>query len=152
VSDACDRIETPEQARERKAQARATRAAELEAARLAQSDIDLDALDDAKAKYGDTNVTVLHVPHIEGFPTFVLGRVPSTVEIKRYRDTIKPNKDNSPGDPVRACEQLAAVCRIYPESADVYKEMLDARPAIHVQLGGQCALLAAGSAEAQSKS
>jgi hypothetical protein len=76
--------------------------------------------------------------------------VPKPAEVKRYRSRIKPDSKGRPGDAVAAAEELAAVCRVYPDD-DTYAALCEARPGIHVQLGVAAIQLAAGQAEDQGK-
>ncbi len=128
---------------------RAARKAKLDEQHAEQLATDLEAVDALETEHGDSNVAVLRVPFTPGQPALCAARCPNTHEIKRYRDRIR--KDGGKGDPVAAAEEIAAVCRVYPD-ADTYKAMLDARPGIHVQLGVEAVKLASGQADADQKS
>jgi hypothetical protein len=129
---------------------RAKRKADLEKARDAQYEIDLEALDELEIEYGDTNVKALSVPYSPGMPLLAVCRCPKPAEIKRFRARVKTKK-GVPGDQIAAAEELAGVCKIYPDS-EAYALMCDARPALHAQLGVAAVDLAVGSEEDEAKS
>lgn len=123
------------------------RRAERKAERQAQADEqycdDLEAIDSIDAATGDSNVAIVRVPYTVGQPVLIAARCPTPVELKRYRDMVKPRKDGSIPDAVAAAELVADVARIYPEP-DVYKEICKARPGVAAQLGLAALNLAVG--------
>lgn len=130
---------------------REARKAALREAQEEQRAADLEAVDALEVEHGDSNITLLDLPFTPGMPTLVAGRAPTTLEIKRYRDRVKPRKDGKPGDPVAAAEEIASVCRVYPD-ADTYAQVLEARPGVHIQLGLEVMKLATGRAQEDAKS
>lgn len=139
-----------------------TKLAEIEAKRAAyqaqckrdadeQKATDLEAVFALECERGDSNVTVLEVPYTEGLPVLVAARCPSGPEMKRYRDRCKSkNADRLLGDTVAAAEELAAVCRIYPD-VETYEKIKAARPGVHAQLGTAAVTLASGKADSEGK-
>ena len=77
---------------------RAARKAAAAAAAEAQREIDLEAIDALETTIGDSNVATIEIAHVPGLPVLLAVRCPRPVEIKRYRDEIKPRRDGSPGD------------------------------------------------------
>ncbi len=139
LPDALDQIEA----------SRAKRKAALAVAQRDQRVHDLKAVDELELRLGDSNVALLEVPFTPGLPTLAAVRCPTSTEIKRYQDRIKPRKDGST-EAIKAAEELAGTCLVYPE-AEVYAKLLEARPAIHVQLGAAAVQLAVGRAENEKK-
>lgn len=118
---------------------RAERKEALAAQRAAQYAIDLEAQDAAEVERGDGNVGVAEVARwLPGYPTLVLVRMPTSTEFKRYQDTVKPQGEKRYGDVVKAANQLADMCVIYP-SKDEYARMRDAFPGIHTAAGATAA-------------
>ena len=128
---------------------RAERKAKLAAQREEQLAVDIEALDAAELQHGDSNVVRIDVPYTPGLPTLALARTPRPVEVKRYRDSVRPKGDKAP-DAAAAAEQLAAVCRIYPD-AETLAKMAEARPGLNVQLGVAAVGLAMGAEAAEGK-
>lgn len=128
---------------------RAARKEALAKDREVQYALDLEALDGFEIEHGDSNVSTVRVPFTPGLPTMAICRCPKPVEMKRYRSRIK-SKKGVDGDPMLASEELAAVCRIYPDD-ETYNKMCEARPGLHVQLGTMAANLSMGSAEDDAK-
>lgn len=134
---------------------RAARKAEADAAELEQEITDLEAIDALEAQHGYNSVSVLRVPFLaEGLPVRVAVRTPLPVEIKRFRDTLKPRKDRRgndvQGDNVLANEQLGAACLIYP-APDVLAKLCEKRPALLSQLGQVATVLSVASEEESGK-
>ena len=138
--DAIDAIEARRAARKaaRAAEARAQLAADLEA---------LDALEEA---HGDSNLKRLDVPFTPGLPTLCVVRTPRPVEIKRYRDQVKPRGPGDVPDLTKAAEAVCAVALVYP-AADVFVKMCEARPGLAAQLGSVALSLALGAEAAEGK-
>lgn len=129
---------------------RAARKAELQAARDAQKAIDLEAIDALEVEHGDSNIATLEIPFSPDLPVMLAVRTPKPAELKRYRDRVKAKKDGTPGDPLMAAQEIAAVCIVYP-SKDVYAAVLEKRNGIDAQLGVLAVGLCAGKAEAEGK-
>jgi hypothetical protein len=129
---------------------RAARKEALQQAHDAQRVKDLEAIDALEIEHGDSNIATLEVPYTPDLPTMIAVRCPKPVEVKRYRDRVKPKKDGSPGDSLGGALELAAVCRVYPD-ADTYAALLEARPGVDAQLGLLAIQLSAGKAEAAGK-
>jgi hypothetical protein len=132
--------------------ARAARKAANAEAESAQRVADLDAIDVLEAQNGDANTQVVEVPFDarNPLPCLVLVRAPDETEMKRYRDTVKPRKDGSPGDPLEAARQLASACVIYPPR-EQYDAICKARTGLSVQLGLAAVNLSVGKVEAEGK-
>lgn len=133
---------------------RAAHKAETEKRRKAQRVIDLRAIMALETEYGDTNICTREVAYVEGLPTLIAGRTPQDPEIKRYRHRIasgrRPGQDPDPLAGVKASEEIADTCRVYPDE-ETYAKLRAARPGIHVQLGAECVKLATASAENEGK-
>ncbi len=129
---------------------RAARKAQLKADEEAQRLTDLEAVDALECEHGDSNIATLRVPFTPGLPVLLAVRCPNPVEVKRYRSEVKAKKDGTPGDNLKAAQDLCAVCLVYP-SKEVFAESLKARPGIDAQLGLLAAGLGAGAANAEGK-
>lgn len=130
---------------------RAARKAEQESKREAQLEKDLEAIDAIEVELGDSNVKVLELPYMgDGVPVAIACRTPKPIEFKRYQDTVRTKKDGKAGDPVLATEQLASVCRVYPDG-ETFAAMVEARPMLRMQLGTEAIKLAKAQAEEDSK-
>jgi hypothetical protein len=129
---------------------RAERRAKADAARDEQKAKDLEAIMLLEDKHGESNIATVEIGHTPGLPVVLAVRCPSPVEVKRYRDTVKPKRDGTPGDPLKAAQELAAVCLVYPD-AEVYKAVLEARPGTDSPLGVEAIKLSTGRAEAEGK-
>lgn len=129
---------------------RAARKAELEAQRKAQHEIDIEALDALEVEHGDSSVEAINVPFTPGLPTMVIVRAPKQVELKRYRDMVKPRKNGEQGDSVAAAEALASLCLLYPDR-ETFAKICDARPGVHAQSGATAIQLAVGKSSEEAK-
>lgn len=129
---------------------RAARKAEVKALHDAQRAVDLDAITDLEIEHGDANVGVIHVGYVEGLPSCVACRTPKPVELKRFRVRVTPKNDKDRPDSATAAEELAAVCRIYPDDA-TYAKLCEARPGLAIQLGSKAVALATGKEESEGK-
>jgi hypothetical protein len=117
----------------------------------AQRAIDLEAVFELECQHGDSNVSTIDIPHTDGLPTLVAVKCPKPEYIKRYRDTVKPKRDGSPGgDAVEAAETIASVCVVYPDPA-TYESVRAARGGVHVQAGLAALKLASGKAADEGK-
>ncbi len=125
---------------------RAARKADLQAQADTQRAIDLEALDAAEVKHGDTSVCYVDVPYTPGLPTMAIARLPKPVELKMYRSRLKVNGEKV--DLVaaqQAAADLGALVLEYP-SKEVFAEMCTARPDLQAQLGSRSTKLAQGKA------
>jgi hypothetical protein len=130
---------------------RAARKAQNQVEYETQRALDIEALDALEEEYGDSSVKALDVPHTHGLPTLIVARCALPVELQRYRDTVKPSADGrKTPDYVKAGEQLASRCRVYPDK-DTYAKMCEARPGIHLQLGVAALELATAREQAEGK-
>jgi hypothetical protein len=113
---------------------------------------DLDAIETVEASLGNTNVAILDVEYTAGLPACCACRTPSDPEMKRYRHSAKPKRQDEPltAHAAAAAEELAAVVLVYP-APDVFAEMCAARPGIKAQLGSLSLKLATGRAETEGK-
>lgn len=121
----------------------------------AQRAVDLEAYFSLKVEHGISNVAHVDLPYLPGLPTMVIVRAPVEYEVKRYRDRVRPPNGNQ-GDPIKAAEELASVCRVYPPKvdapgSDLYDAVQKARPSVHMQLGVVAIKLAQGVAAEQGK-
>jgi hypothetical protein len=129
---------------------RAERKAKVEAERNEQRAVDLEAIEALEIQHGDSSICMLEVPYTPGLPNLVAARCPNDAEVKRYRASVKPDKQGRPGNAVAAAEQLAALVRVYPDD-EAYAAICAARPGIHAQLGATALGLAVGKAEDEGK-
>jgi hypothetical protein len=105
------------------------------AASTAQHLVDLEAIDKLESEPDCGELAVLRLPsHTPGLPVLAAARAPRPVEVKRYRDSVKPNRKGDPPDYAAAATQLAAIVRVYPDK-EVYEAMCEACPGLPVQLG-----------------
>ncbi len=118
----------------------------------AQRVIDLEALNAAEIEHGDTSVCHIDVPYTPGLPTLVVGRVPGSAELKRYRAGMKvvPGEKLDLGATNEAAATLGGAVCIYPEK-DVFAKMCEARPDLKSQLGTRASKLAQGKAADEGK-
>jgi hypothetical protein len=131
--------------------ARAERKAALAAQREEQYAKDLDALDALEVKHGDDNVRRVDLnAWAPGLPTFVVVRMPTGIEFKRFQDMAKPRPDGKPGDPIKASHLLADVCVVYPEAED-YSRVREACPGAHIVAGTTAADMSAAKASEEGK-
>lgn len=132
------------------------RAAEAEAAEV-QEVADLTAIDALEERYGDSNVAVMTIAYVAGLPTKCACRAPAPAELKRYRDQVRPRREQKGGrerpadvDYVAPAEMLAVTTLVYP-SEDVFEKMCLARPGLAAQLGLQAVNLASAREEDEGK-
>lgn len=115
---------------------------------------DLEAIDALEAAQGDDEIAVVRVKAPAGMPAAVACRCPKPSELKRFRDRVKPQKDarNREVEPdhAKACEELAAVCLLYPDR-EAYDALCAARPGLAAQLGKEAVKLAVGAEESEGK-
>lgn len=117
----------------------------------AQRCLDLEALDALEQEHGDTSVKAIEIPYTPGLPTMVICKAAYAIALQRYRDSVKAQGDGRTPDYVKAGEQLASLCVVYPD-ADTYAKVREARPGVHLQLGMAALELATGRAQAEGKS
>lgn len=130
--------------------AREARKADLRKQWEAQRVIDLQAVDALEVEFGDSNIATLDVPYTPGLPTLAAVCCPSPAQVKRYQYRVKPKGKDGSSEAIEGAEELATACLKYPDK-ETYAKLLEARPAIHVQLGAAAVGLAVGSAEAKGK-
>lgn len=139
---------------EAKEAARKARKDKIAAAERRQRFDDLDKINELELSYGDNNIAIVPVLYVEGLPTMIAGRAPTDPELKRYRHRIaaarKPGQEVDPLASVKASEELADVCRVFPDD-DAYAKIRAARPGMHAQLGAACVRLALSSGDAEGK-
>lgn len=129
---------------------RAARKAALAEQEDTQRAEDLEALDALEVEHGDSNIAHVDVAFTPGLPTLAAVKAPSRNVIKRYRDRVKPRKNGQAGDPTEAAIELCGACRVYPD-AEVFAQMLEARPGLDSQLGLLALRLAVGVEEEKGK-
>jgi len=133
------------------AQRRAMRDA-LEKERRAQLVIDLRAVSDLEVEHGPSGIATLETNFAPGMPALVAVRVPDKKEMTRYQDTIKPTPEGKLGDFAKAYSQLGSLCLVYPErGSDLYKTLLEQRPAIKIEAGHKALKLGESRDEAEGK-
>lgn len=132
------------------AQREAKRAAAKEA-HNARKAIDLAAISELEDAHGVTNVAVYEVPFVSpDLPVLCAVRTPDDTEVKRYRATVKTQRDGSSGDSVKGSQDIGRVCLIYPDEK-TFAELLKRRPGIDVPLGNEAVRLAMGRSESEGK-
>ncbi len=116
-------------------------------AREAQEAIDLGALFEARQEHGVTGgVIAVKMPcFTEGLPLMAIARRPTKIEFKRFQDQTA-KKDAGTPEAIKAAEQIATVCLVYPP-ADVLAKMVDVCPGIKIALG--CAAVSLATAKAR---
>jgi hypothetical protein len=82
-------------------------------------------------------------------------RCPDKVELKVYRDRVKPKRGRNgveqPPDLVAAAEEIGRMCLVYP-SAEAFEALLELTPGLLTQLGREAVALAVGDEESEKKS
>lgn len=134
---------------------RAARKAKLAEDRDAQKAIDTEAISALEEEHGDERVKAIDVPFHPGHVVKIACRCPSKVELKVYRDRVKPKRgrngmDQAP-DLVAAAEEIGTMCLIYP-SPEKFNELLELTPGLLGQLGREAVSLAVGDEEIEKKS
>ncbi len=132
---------------------RAARKAALEEQRKAQYEKDLEALDKLECEHGDGAVAAVEAPRfVPGMPTLAIVRAPKGAEFKRYRDRIAgtANGKNAGATIVSAQDELASVCRVYPDSK-AYESMCESFAGLHVSMAVAAAKLADAKVEEAGK-
>lgn len=115
--------------------------AKATAVKEAQQVIDSQALFDAGEERGVDKVReVPMTSYIPGLPTLVVIRRPAQMEHKRFTDSTAKKGAETP-EYIKAAEQLAAVCVVYPPK-DTYEKMCEECPGIKVPIGVAAANLA----------
>jgi hypothetical protein len=113
--------------------------------------LDLEAIDALELEVGDSNVSVVNVPFSPGMPARAAVRTPTSAELKRYKDRIRPRgAEHRAGDSIGAAEELGRACVKYPAGNDL-AELLEARPGLPMQLGLAALALSKGQSEAEGK-
>jgi hypothetical protein len=120
-------------------------------ARDEQEAIDLQALFDAREEHGATGAVVaVKLPGFtEGLPLMAIARRPTKVEFKRFQDTTA-KKDAGTPEAIKAAEQVASVCLVYPP-AEVFAKMVEVCPGIKISLGSAAVGLATAKAREDAK-
>ena len=136
---------------------RAARKATQDEARQEQLCTDLEALDALEIEHGDEKVRRVDLksyvpvsPDGTKLPTFVVVRMPSRIEFKRFQDMAKTTKDGKQGDGLKAIDLLASACIVYPDAA-TYEKLREEVPGVHVSAGTEAARMAAAEAEEEKK-
>lgn len=111
------------------------------AVKEAQQVIDAEALFDAGETHGVDKIReVPMTSYIPGLPTMVIIERPEKMAHKRFTDQTAKKGADTP-EYMKAAEQLAAVCVIYPPK-EVYEQMCAECPGIKVPIGVAAANLA----------
>lgn len=124
---------------------------EQDEARDTQEAIDLEALFDARQEHGITGAVVaVKMPgYTEGLPLMAIARRPTKMEFKRFQDQTA-KKDAGTPEAIKAAEQVATVCLVYPP-ADVLAKMVEVCPGIKIALGSAAVGLATAKAREDEK-
>jgi hypothetical protein len=135
---------------------RAKRAASIEAQREAQLVVDYEAIESIEDELGPSNVSVVELnAFAPGLPAAFAVKVMPPAVGKRYHDRLKPQQGRSgqmkPVDAISAVEEVGAVCLVYPPAGETRDALLDARPNLLAQAGGEAIKLAEGRAESEGK-
>ena len=137
---------------------RAERKAKAQRDHEARLAVDLAAIDEIEAAYGDASIAVIRMAPGD-VPAAVAVRTPKPPEMKRWRDRVKPTKDSRnrevTPDASAAAEELGSTCRIYPaqdaEGEALFEALLQSRPGILVQMGTRALELGGGREESEGK-
>jgi hypothetical protein len=124
-----------------RAKIEAQRAAATEQAE-AQEAIDAQAVFDIGEELGVTAIREVRIPFIPGLPTLAVVRRPTKIEHKRFTDATARKGADTP-EYMKAAEQLAAVCVVYPPK-ELFEKMCELCPGLKVPMGVAAANLAAG--------
>jgi hypothetical protein len=109
---------------------------------------DLEAVFTLAEEYGQSRVRRVEIKAwTPGIPAVAAVRCPSKAEVKRFQARMREAK----ADRVKALEELAAVCTVYPEAGERREALFAACPALPVQLGQEAASLAIGEAQEEGK-
>ncbi len=115
--------------------------AKATAVKEAQQVIDSEALYEAGEEHGVDKIReVPMTSYIPGLPTMVVIRRPEKMEHKRFTDATAKKGADTP-EYIKAAEQLASVCVVYPPK-EVYEKMCTECPGIKVPIGVAAANLA----------
>jgi hypothetical protein len=129
---------------------RGKRKADLEAQRVAQYAVDLDALDALEVEHGDHAVVRIDFGrYVPALPTMLLFRLPTQGEMKRYQSMAK-DRGEKHGDKIAAAETLAAGCRLYPD-AETYTRALKVFTGAHMNAAMALLQAAQGRAAEEGK-
>ena len=130
---------------------REQRKAAIEKQRKEQELIDTIVLNDLEQEHGDARVfPVKCATYTPGYPTFVVLRLPSRDELKRYQDMNK-QRGSTPGDPLASAILVAETCRLYPD-LDGWRRLLEVQPGVDVIAGSAAVQRVAGKVEEEGKS
>lgn len=134
---------------------RAARKAKLAEQRDEQKAIDTEAIDELEMQHGDERVKAIDVPFHLGHVAKIACRCPDSIELKVYRDRVKPKRGRNgadlPPDLVAAAEEIGTLCLIYP-NPEKFAALLELTPGLLVQLGREAVALAVGDEENEKKS
>lgn len=122
---------------------RAARKAGLSADREAQFAADLEALDALECEHGDGKVERLAVDRfVAPHPTFVVLKVPSSAQYKRFCDQAsRAAKANDPGARRTAENMLGEACWVYPATKEQRDAMLEEFPGMLLSIAIRAAKL-----------
>ena len=133
-------------------QRRAARRAKNDDDRKAQEALDLEAIDALEAADGMPLHTMTANGYKPGVAVKIAFRAPSAIEYKRYKDLVNRAGKDRPDERVKAQEQLAACCMVYP-AADTAerKALLDAFAGVLISLSIEAAKVAEARSEDEGK-
>lgn len=114
-----------------------------------QEAVDLEALHDAREEHGVSAVIAVKIPYEPGLPMHAIARRPKPIEFKRFQD-LTAKKDAGTPEAIKAAEQVAAVCLVYPP-AEVFAQMCAAVSGLKIALGSAAVGLASAKARDDAK-
>ncbi len=120
-----------------------------DSARDAQEAIDLEALFDARDEHGVSAVAAVKIPFEPGLPMHAIARRPKPIEFKRFQD-LTAKKDAGTPEAIKAAEQVATVCLIYP-APEVFVKMCEAVAGLKIALGSAAVGLSTAKAREDAK-
>lgn len=120
-------------------------------ARDEQLDKDREEIDRIETETGSLLDTSLSVKNfVEGCPVILGIRTPKPVEYKRFVDTI--NRTNAgPDVKPKALADLGKICWVYPTDEEQRSKLIEANPALPLQVGIAVNKLAELEEEARGK-
>jgi hypothetical protein len=131
---------------------RAERRAKKDQERAAQEVKDLEAIDALEEKGDELLHTMTANRYVPGQPVKIAFRAPSAVHYKRYKDLVnKAAQQSNAAERVKAQEQLAECCLVYPEEGDARASMKEAFPGLLISLAIEAAKVAELRSEEEGK-
>lgn len=131
--------------------ARAERRAEHAEARKKQLVIDRAALLSLEDEHGFDSVSALSMSrYVDGLPTLVVVRAPTSAEYKRYVQMVRRTKSDDNEGKAKAQELLAESCWVYPQR-DQQQAVREAFPGVLLSIVLEVTRMAELQNEAEGK-